>query len=55
MSLRSAVEYVAAVYLLTWLAVLVYMALIGSKVSRLEAELDRLEAELGERPPAPDA
>ena len=43
---RTAVEYVAGAYLAVWLAVIVYMGLIGQKVGRLEAELDRLEGEL---------
>ena len=49
MTLRTAIEYVAAVYLLTWVAILVYMALIGSKVARIEADLDRIEKQLEER------
>ncbi len=49
MSLRTAIEYVAAVYLLTWIAIFVYMALIGSKVARIEADLDRIEKSLEER------
>ena len=49
MSLRTAIEYVAAVYLLVWIAILVYMALIGQKVTRLEADLDRIEKQLEER------
>lgn len=53
MSLRTAIEYVAAVYLLVWLAILVYMALIGQKVSRLERDLDRIEQELAARDGTP--
>jgi CcmD family protein len=48
-SLRTAIEYVAAVYLLAWVAILVYMALIGQKVTRIEADLDRIEKALEER------
>jgi CcmD family protein len=48
-SLRTAIEYVAAVYLLVWIVILVYMALIGQKVTRLEADLDRIEKALEER------
>jgi CcmD family protein len=48
-SLRTAIEYVAAVYLLTWVAILVYMALIGQKVTRIERDLDRIEQALEER------
>jgi CcmD family protein len=43
-TLRHAVEYVAAAYLLVWVAVLAYMLLIGQKVRRMQAELERLEA-----------
>ena len=49
MSLRTAIDYVAAVYLLVWIAILVYMALIGQKVTRIEADLDRIEKQLEER------
>ena len=49
MTLRTAVEYVAAAYLVVWVLVLVYMLLIGQKVQRLDAELDRLERALDER------
>lgn len=49
MSLRTAIEYVAAVYLIAWVAILVYMALIGQKVTRIEADLDRIEQRLEER------
>jgi CcmD family protein len=49
--LETAVPYVAAAYGLVWIAVLVYVWLIGQKLGRLEAELDRLEQEVGGRPP----
>lgn len=49
MSLRTAIEYVAAVYLLTWIAIFVYMALIGQKVTRIENDLERIEKALAER------
>jgi CcmD family protein len=48
-SLRTSIEYVAAVYLLVWIAILFYMALIGQKVTRIEADLDRIEKALEER------
>jgi CcmD family protein len=48
-SLRDGVTYVAAVYLIVWLVIMAYMALLGSKVSRLEAELDRIEQAFGEQ------
>jgi CcmD family protein len=50
MELSEAVRYVAAAYLVVWLAILVYVVLIGQKVGRLEAELDRLEAQLAGEP-----
>jgi len=50
--LETAVKYVAAAYLLVWLAILVYVWLIGQKVGKIEAELDRLEDELRARTPA---
>jgi len=49
MTLRTAVEYVAAAYLLAWLAILVYMLLIGQKLQRLETELARVEQALAAR------
>jgi CcmD family protein len=58
-SLRTAIDYVAAVYLLVWVAIFVYMALIGQKVTRIERDIERIERELdaraatGERPVAP--
>ncbi len=58
--LETAVPYVAAAYGLVWIAVLVYVWLIGQKLGRLESELDRLEQEVRARPadgsaaPAPD-
>jgi CcmD family protein len=53
--LETAVKYVAAAYGLVWLAILVYVWLIGQKVGKLEAELDRLEGELRGRTPAAPA
>ncbi len=55
MALSEAVKYVAAAYLVVWLAILVYVILIGQKVGRLEAELDRLEAQLADDPLPPAA
>jgi CcmD family protein len=48
--LETAVPYVAAAYGLVWIAVLVYVWLIGQKLGRLETELERLEQEVGARP-----
>ena len=47
--LETAVKYVAAAYGLVWLAILVYVWLIGQKIGRLESELDRLEEEVAGR------
>ena len=57
MSLRTAIDYVAAVYLLVWVAIFVYMALIGQKVTRIERDIERIERELDAReaPVAPAA
>ena len=49
MELETAVEYVAAAYGVVWLVVLAYVWLIGRKITRLEAELDRVEAQVGAR------
>lgn len=58
--LETAVKYVAAAYGVVWIAILVYVWLIGQKVGRLESELDRLEREMADRrasapetPPSP--
>jgi CcmD family protein len=48
--LETSVKYVAAAYGLVWIAILVYVWLIGQKIGRLEAELDRLEHEVAGRP-----
>jgi len=48
-SLRTAIDYVAAVYLLVWVAIFVYMALIRQKVSRIERDIERIERELDAR------
>jgi CcmD family protein len=53
--LETAVKYVAAAYLVVWVAILIYVWLIGQKVGRIEAELARLERELEVRPPAPSS
>ena len=45
MTLREAVPWVAAAYLLVWVVVLAYVAIIGRKLSRLERTLDELEAD----------
>jgi CcmD family protein len=54
-SLRTAIDYVAAVYLLVWVAIFVYMALIGQKVSRIERDIERIERELDAREAAEQA
>jgi CcmD family protein len=57
LSLRTGVEYVAAVYLIAWLVILGYVFLIGRKLGRLEREVEQLEhggaeAPVAERPTA---
>jgi CcmD family protein len=54
-SLRTAIDYVAAVYLLVWVAIFVYMALIGQKVTRIERDIERIERELDAREAAEQA
>ena len=46
MTLREGVPYVAAAYLAVWVVVVSYVALIGSKLRRIERDLDRLEASI---------
>ena len=43
MSLRTGVEYAAAVYIIVWVTLLGYMWLIGQKLARLQREVERLE------------
>jgi CcmD family protein len=40
------VQYVAAVYGVTWVVLLVYVLILSSKLGRLERELDDLAARL---------
>ena len=50
MTLRTGVEYAAAVYLIAWLVILGYVYLIGRKLGRLEREVERLEQDPAEAP-----
>lgn len=43
MTLRDAVPYVAGAYIAVWVVVLVYVALIGRKLHRIEQSIDALE------------
>jgi CcmD family protein len=43
MTLREAVPWVAAAYLLVWVVILAYVGIIGRKLTRLERQLDDLE------------
>ena len=53
MTLREAVPWVAAAYLLVWVVILPYVGIIGRKLNRLEQTLDELEA--AQPPSTPDA
>ena len=53
MTLREAVPWVAAAYLIVWLVILAYVGIIGRKLNRLEQTLDELEAK--QTPGTPDA
>jgi CcmD family protein len=53
MTLREAVPWVAAAYLLVWVIILAYVWIIGRKLNRLEKTLDELEAK--QTPSTPDA
>ena len=48
MTLRDAVPYVAAAYLAVWVVILLYVAIIGRKLGRLERQLDEREGRGGE-------
>jgi CcmD family protein len=50
-TLREAVPWVAAAYLLVWVVILAYVAIIGRKLSRLERALDELEGAAPESTP----
>ena len=54
-SLRTGVKYVAAAYIVVWALVLLYVWIIGSKLGRMERELDEAERELAARRAEPDA
>ena len=51
MTLRDAVPYVAAASLAVWVVILLYVAIIGRKLGRLERQLDELEGRGGEPRP----
>jgi len=44
MTLKEAVPYVAAAYIVVWLVILAYVGIIGRKLTRLEATLEELES-----------
>ena len=54
-SLRTGVKYVAAAYIVVWALVLLYVWIIGSKLGRMERELDEAERELAARRADADA
>ena len=49
MGIRDAVPYVAAAYLAILAAIILYVVLIGQKLTRIERDLERVEHELDER------
>lgn len=51
MTLREAVPWVAAAYLLVWVVILAYVGIIGRKLNRLERTLDELESSTPQRTP----
>ena len=60
MTLREAVPWVAAAYILVWVVILAYVWIIGRKLNRLERALDELEAQQQQQqqqqqPGTPDA
>ena len=52
-ALSTAVKYVAAAYAVVWIATLLYVWILGSKLTRMERELDEAERALRERREAP--
>jgi CcmD family protein len=46
--MTSSEKYTAAAYLVVFLAVLVYVVIIGSKLERLQREVERLVARVRE-------
>ena len=51
--LEEAGKYVAGAYLVFMTLIVVYVAIIGSKIARIDRELDELNAALDERPANP--
>jgi CcmD family protein len=49
-ALSTAVKYVAAAYGVVWLLILLYVWILRSKYERLEAMVETLEREVGDRP-----
>ena len=44
MTLKEAVPYVAAAYMAVWIVILAYVGILGRKLTRLEATLEKLES-----------
>ena len=44
MTLKEAVPYVAGAYMAVWLVILLYVGILGRKLTRLEATLEKLES-----------
>ncbi len=52
-TLRTAVKYVGAAYAVVWLATLVYVWLLTSKLRRMERQLEEAERRLAAREAEP--
>lgn len=44
MTLKEALPYVAGAYMAVWLVILLYVGILGRKLTRLEATLEKLES-----------
>jgi len=44
MTLKEALPYVAGAYMAVWLVILLYEGILGRKLTRLEATLEKLES-----------
>jgi CcmD family protein len=44
LTLKEALPYVAGAYMAVWLVILLYVGILGRKLTRLEATLEKLES-----------